>query len=199
MNISSSLRDGAAIRNIELTTEFPNTRLGGLMKNVANLINARDGLSMPQQTFYINSNGWDHHSDLLSRHSDNLEELSSAMAAFYAATVEMGLQDDVVTFTNTEFGRTLDPNSTGSDHAWGGNQVVMGGAIKGGQVFGDYPVFSPEDPQFREFRGTLIPSISSEQINSTIAKWFGGFNDSTLRELFPTLRSFDEYDLGFIS
>lgn len=197
--LSDALRDGATMQRIELTTVFPNTRLGAQLKNVAQLINARAGLQMPQQVFYVDSGGWDQHDDLLPRHRVTLKELSSAMAAFYAATVEMGLQDNVVTFTNGDFGRTLDPNSTGSDHAWGGNQVIMGGNVNGGQVFGEYPMFSPDDPQYIEFRGTLVPSIATDQVSSTIAKWFGDFSDSTLRELFPNLQSFDKYDLGLIS
>jgi uncharacterized protein (DUF1501 family) len=197
--LSDNLREGASIREIELTTEFPNTRLGAQLKNVAQLINARNGLQMPQQVFYVDSGGWDQHDNLLARHRITLKELSAAMAAFYEATVEMGLADDITTFTNGDFGRTLDPNSTGSDHAWGGNQVIMGGNVNGGQVFGEYPMFSPDDPQYREFRGTLVPSIATDQVSSTIAKWFGDFSDSTLRELFPNLAAFDSYDLGMLS
>lgn len=197
--LSDTLREGATVQNINITTEFPSTNLGAQLKNVAKLINARDGLQMPQQVFYVNAGGWDQHDNLLTRHRSTLRELSSAMAAFYEATVEMGLEDDVITYTNCDFGRTLDPNSTGSDHAWGGNQVIMGGQVNGGQVFGDYPMFSPDHPQYREFRGTLVPTIATDQVSSTVAKWFGDFSDSTLLELFPNLQSFNEYDLGLIS
>jgi len=199
--LSDYLRTRLQDASPELQTEFPSTVLGQRLRNVARLIKARNELEMPQQTFYVDSGGWDMHDDLIARHSSNLEELSAAMAAFYAATEEMGLENNVITFTNGDFGRTLDPNSSGSDHAWGGSQVVMGGKVAGGQVYGDFPMLIDGDgeTQFREFRGTLVPSTSIDQVSSTIAKWFGDFSDNTLEELFPNLHNFDEYDLGFIS
>lgn len=199
LSLSRRLREGSSQQEIELTTEFPGTRLGTNLRNVARLINARNGLEMPQQTFYVDAGGWDHHDSLLNRHRDNLQELSDALAAFYAATEEMGLEDQVVTFTNSEFGRTLIPNSTGSDHAWGGTQIVMGGRVTGGKVYGSFPEFTEDDPQYISSRGTLVPTLSMDQVSSTIAKWFGDFSDSELKELFPNLVEFDSTDLGFIS
>ncbi len=199
LSLSRGLRDGLEVQEIELSTSFPSTRLGQNLKNVAKLINARNGLSMPQQVFYVDSGGWDHHDNLLSRHTTNLQELSDALSAFYAATEEMGLENQIVTFTNSEFGRTLDPNSSGSDHAWGGTQIVMGGQVDGGKVYGQFPELAEDDPQFVEFRGTLVPSIATDQMSSTIAKWFGDFSDSELKEIFPNLLNFDSTDLGFIS
>lgn len=200
LSLSDRLRDGAQTQGIELTTEFPNTVMGARMKSIAELINAREGLSMPQQVFYVDSGGWDMHDDLIVEHAGNLQELSAAMTAFYQATVEMGLQDQVVTFTNSDFGRTLDANSTGSDHGWGGTQLVMGGRVNGGQVVGEFPLFTEGDgeTQFRDFRGTLVPSIATDQVSSTIAKWFGGFSDATLNEIFPNVSNFNSNDLGFI-
>ena len=165
------------------------------------LIKARNALGMPQQTFYVDSGGWDMHDDLLNRHSTNLQELSAAMTAFYAATIELGLENNVTTFTNSEFGRTLDPNVSGSDHGWGGTQIVMGGRINGGQVFGEFPFMSSDggETQFRDFRGIIVPTTSTDQVSATIAKWFGDFSDNTLGEIFPNLRNFNSYDLGFIS
>jgi len=201
LELSDFLRTSLASADTTINTEFPNTTMGNRLLNVAKLIKARNSLNMPQQTFYVDSPGWDMHDDLFLRHTANLEELSAAMTAFYAATVEMGLQDNIITFTNGDFGRTLDPNSTGSDHAWGGSQIVMGGRVNGGQVYGDFPYMADGngETQFREFRGTLVPSISTDQVSSTIAKWFGDFSDNTLEELFPNLHNFNDYDLGFIS
>ncbi|GAA6137716.1 DUF1501 domain-containing protein [Arenicella sp. 4NH20-0111] len=198
LSLSRNLREGSQEQLIELTTPFPSTRLGQSLRNVARLINARQGLGMPQQTFYVNSAGWDHHDNLLFRHRDNLQELSDALSAFYAATEEMGLADQVVSFTNSDFGRTLVPNSNGSDHAWGGTQLVMGGKVDGGQVFGEFPEFSADDPQYIDFRGTLVPTISTDQMSATIAKWFGDFSTSEVNELFPNLMEFDTSDLGFM-
>lgn len=199
--LSDSLRSALATADTDLQTEFPNTDMGARLENVAKLIKARSSLGMPQQTFYVDSPGWDMHDDLISEHASNLEELSAAMAAFYSATIELGLENNIVTFTNSDFGRTLDPNSTGSDHAWGGSQIVMGGKVAGGQVYGDFPYMANgnSETQFIEFRGSLIPSISTDQVSSTIAKWFGDFSNNTLEELFPNLHNFNSYDLGFIS
>ena len=197
LELSDNLREGAQIQEIELQTEFPNTRAGGLLNSVARLINARNGLQMPQQSFYLVLGGWDQHNNLLSSHTNTLGQLDGAMLAFYRALEEMGLQNQVTTFTNTDFGRTLTSNGDGSDHAWGGHQIIMGGAIDGGKVYGTYPRLTTADSQFVERRGALVPSTSMDQISATIAKWFGDFTDSQLLELFPNLANFNQRDLGF--
>ncbi len=113
----------------------------------------------------------------------------------------MGLADDVLTFTNSDFGRTSVGNQSGSDHGWGGHQLVMGGQnlINGGQVFGTYPLFSGDDPQYiANSRGILVPSTSHNQMSATIAKWYGGFTDNELDELLPNLSNFSVKDLGFV-
>ncbi len=200
LTLSDTMRERAALSVPVLETQFPVTTVSARLKTIAELINKRNVLGMPQQIFYVDSPGWDMHSGLFGRHSANLQDLSQGLAAFYEALKEMGLENDVITFTNGDFGRTLDPNSDGSDHAWGGTQLVMGGRVDGGQVFGHYPSFVEGDgeTQYREFRGTLVPSISTDQVSSTIAKWFGGFTDSTIAELFPNLSKFDSNNLGFI-
>lgn len=207
LDLSDTLRNGITQPKIQLQTKFPNTRFAASLRNVANVINAREGMQMPQQIFYVNSGGWDHHKDLLGRHSRNLKQLGDALLAFDKALEEMGLQDQVVTFTNHDFGRTLTSNGSGSDHAWGGHQLIMGGKglnssnVKGGDVYGDHPEFAPSDPQFWNFRnrGVLVPSTSTDQLSATIAKWFGDFSDNELLELFPSLSNFNDTTLGFMS
>ncbi len=207
LELSSVLRDGIARPEIQLQTQFPNTKFATSLKNIANVINARAGMQMPQQVFYVNSGGWDHHRDLLSRHAGNLKGLGDALLAFDKALAEMGLQDQVVTFTNHDFGRTLTSNGSGSDHAWGGHQLIMGGKgldssnVLGGEVYGIHPEFSTSDPQFLNFRnrGVIVPSTSSDQLSATVAKWFGDFSDSELVDLFPSLANFNDKTLGFMS
>ena len=77
----------------------------------------------------------------------------------------------------------------------------MGGPdiFKGGEVYGQHPIFSPDDPQFIDFRGVLVPSSSTDQLSATIAKWFGDFSDSQLVDLFPNLANFDDKTLGFMA
>lgn len=200
LRLSDVLREGTSSAAPSLQTSFPSGTVSQRLRSIAELINRREALEMPQQIFYVDSPGWDMHDDLLIEHSSNLADLSNGLAAFYQALEEMGLENDVITFTNGDFGRTLDPNSDGSDHAWGGNQLIMGGRVDGGQVFGDYPLFveGEGETQFRNFRGLLVPTIATDQVSSTIAKWFGGFSNSTLNELFPNVSSFNTNDLGLI-
>ena len=207
LDLSSSLRDGIRQPQIQLQTQFPNTRFAQNLRNIANVINAREGMQMPQQVFYVNSGGWDHHRDLLFRHQENLKELGDALVAFDSALAEMGLQDQVVTFTNHDFGRTLTSNGSGSDHAWGGHQLIMGGRglnssnVLGGEVYGIHPEFSTSDSQFLNFRnrGVIVPSTSTDQLSATIAKWFGDFSDNELVDLLPSLANFNDKTLGFMS
>lgn len=207
LDLSDTLRNGISQPKVELKTRFPSTKFAANLRNIANVINARESMQMPQQVFYVNSGGWDHHRDLLANHGGNLEALGDALVAFDKALEEMGLQDQVVTFTNHDFGRTLTSNGSGSDHAWGGHQLVMGGKglsnsnVKGGNVYGIHPEFTPSDPQFLNFRnrGVLVPSTSTDQLSATIAKWFGDFSDSELLEIFPSLANFNDMDIGFMS
>jgi len=196
--LSDQLREGASMQKIDLQTVFPSTRTGQLFRNVARLINAREGMQMPQQNFYVLLGGWDQHDSLLGRHQGTLGALDGGLSAFYKALQEMGLENQVTTFTNHDFGRTLTSNGDGSDHAWGGHQLVMGGAVDGGKVYGDHPIFSPDDPQFIEQRGALVPSTSTDQLSATIAQWFGDFTESQLIDIFPNLVNFNNKTMGFI-
>lgn len=201
VDLSEQLVGGIGQGEIALQTTFPD----GPLRSVAELINARKSLNMPQQIFYVDLGGWDQHNDLLPRHHVTLKSLSDQLKAFDSALEEMGLQNNVVTFTNHDFGRTLQPNGTGSDHAWGGHQLVMGGTgdgnaiVNGGEVYGQHPIFSPDDAQFIDFRGVLVPSTPTDQISATIAKWFGDFSDNELVDLFPNLANFNDKTLRFMS
>lgn len=205
LDLSNSLRSNISQGQIELQTQFPATITAQALRNVANVINARNALQMPQQIFYVNLNGWDHHDGVMSEHGNELNKLGDALLAFDSALEEMGLQESVVTFTNHDFGRSLVPNGNGSDHAWGGHQLVMGGKglsdslVKGGQVYGKHPILTPDDPQYLDFRGVLVPSTSTDQISATIAQWFGDFSDNELQELLPNLAQYNEKTLGFIN
>lgn len=205
LDLSDNLRSSITQGQIELQTSFPPTRTAQSLRNVANIINARSAMQMPQQIFYINLNGWDHHDGVMSEHGNELEALGDALVAFDSALAEMGLQENVVTFTNHDFGRTLVPNGNGSDHAWGGHQLVMGGRgltdslVKGGEVYGTHPILTPDDPQFIDFRGVLVPSTSTDQISATIAQWFGDFSDNELLELLPNLAQYNERTMNFIN
>lgn len=196
----SQLFSGDKLADTNLTAQIPNTFTGKQFQRIAKLINSRSLLGQQQQIFYVYVPGWDFHSGLLGRQNNRLKQLSDALNGFYKATAELGVANEVTTFTVSDFGRTLTGNGQGgSDHGWGGNQIVMGGAVNGGKVYGEYPKLMDGDPHYLTGRGSLIPTIAQDQISGTIAKWFGGFNDNELDTLLPNLQNFSVKDLGFLN
>lgn len=119
-----------------------------------------------------------------------LPELSQALRAFRDATVELGVATEVVTFTVSDFGRTLSTNGNGSDHAWGGNHIVMGGAVGGGRLYGAYPASLAPGTDLDVGRGRIIPTTSVDEYAAELAMWFGIGNDATLEAVLPNLRAF---------
>ena len=125
------------------------------------------------------------------------------MKAFYDSTFAMGVAGQVTTFTLSDFGRSLQPSGTGSDHGWGSHYLAMGGAVNGQQVYGSFPIFNVNDSAynpnaFADNRGILLPTTSLAQYGATLAKWFGA-QSSQLGTLFPELLNFPVSDLGFMS
>ena len=126
------------------------------------------------------------------------QQMSQALAAFYNATVELGVADQVTTFTASEFGRTLQPSGSGSDHGWGNHHLIMGGAVKGGDLYGTFPTMALGGPEDSGSRGALIPTTSVDQFGATLAKWFG-VPAASLSSVFPNVGNFPVSDLGFLS
>ena len=175
---------------------FPGSQLGTQLQTVARLIAVRDQLEMKRQIFFVAAGGFDSHDDQAQNQPGLLGDISDAIAAFHAATVELGIDDSVTTFTQSDFGRTLTSNGDGTDHAWGGNQLVVGGAVAGQQLYGNYPslnIGGPEDVG----GGRFIPSTSADQYAATLAKWFG-IDDADLDIVAPNLSNFAQRDLGFM-
>jgi len=188
----------AAIDSVPpLTTVFPQSQLGNQLMTVARLIAARDDLGMQRQVYFVATGGFDSHDDQNQNQPGLLGGISDAIAAFYDATVELGIQDSVTTFTQSDFGRTLTSNGDGTDHAWGGNQLVVGGAVNGGDLYGRFPLLEiggPEDVG----GGRMIPSTSADQYAATLARWFG-IDEADLDVVAPHLANFAQRDLGFIA
>lgn len=179
-----------------LSTPFPaSNNLADQLRIVARLIKARGSLgAVKRQVFFVSMGGFDNHDNLKASHAPALGKVSEAMAAFYQATVELGVQDQVTAFTASDFGRTLATNGDGSDHGWGGHHFVVGGAVKGNAFYGTPPPIStgntaaPED-QWHIGAGRLLPSTSVDQYAATMARWFG-VADAELDGIFPNLRNF---------
>lgn len=179
-----------------LGTIFPNTNLGRQLGGVAQAMSLRGPLNVKRQVFYAAQGGYDTHDsqaqDLLGRH----QELNDAMLAFRAAMVELGLWNDVLVFTMSDFGRSMVGNGDGSDHGWGGHHFVLGGSVRGGQIYGDVPEIDTGHPQYTRRRGRLIPTTSVEQHAATLGRWFG-LDEGELAGIFPNLSRFDRSALDF--
>jgi uncharacterized protein (DUF1501 family) len=127
-----------------------------------------------------------------------LGQLSSAISAFYQATQELGIASEVTTFTMSDFSRAFQPNSnSGSDHGWGSHHIVVGGAGRGGKLYGNYPTLTLGGPDDSGANGRWIPSTSSVQYASTLASWFG-VGASQLSSIFPSFGAFSSANLGFV-
>lgn len=180
-----------------ITTQFPSTEIGRQLKEAARIISLRTTVGINRQVFFCGLGGFDTHSGQDWNHWYLLQQVSQALGAFYAATQELGVENQVTTFTTSEFGRTLQPSGSGSDHGWGSHHFVLGGAVKGGAVYGNFPTMTINAPHFYDQRGILIPSTALSQFGATLAKWFG-VSDTQLNAVFPTLANFSVRDLGFM-
>jgi len=179
-----------------LNTLFPLSQLGAQLRTVAQLISARNELQMQRQIFFVAAGGFDSHDDQNLNQPGLLGGIGDAIAAFHEATMELNIPESVTTFTQSDFGRTLTSNGDGTDHAWGGNQLVVGGAVNGGDLYGSYPLLQiggPEDVG----GGRMIPSTSADQYAATLARWFG-IPDTDLDVVAPNLGNFALRDLGFM-
>jgi uncharacterized protein (DUF1501 family) len=201
--LSNSLNDAAALTNAlkgatALNTVFPATSLGAQLKQVAQIIQVQAQLGMRRQIFFASLGGFDTHTAEINTHNTLYPQLSQALAAFYNATQELGMADKVTTFTESDFSRTFQPTSGGgSDHAWGSHHLVLGGAVKGGQVYGRFPSFVLGGPDDADTRGRWIPSTSVDQYGATLCSWFG-IPDSAMNGVFPNLSNFSASNLAFV-
>ncbi|HEY9232391.1 MAG TPA: DUF1501 domain-containing protein [Blastocatellia bacterium] len=185
------------------TTPFPQTQIGNQLKEIAHIISLRSQLGAARQVFFAGLGGFDTHGGQSYQQWSLLMQISAAMAALYNATSEMGIADKVTSFTLSDFGRTLQPSGTGSDHGWGNHHFIVGGAVNGGRVYGRFPLmtnysnFNATGDDYADTRGVMLPGTSLAQYGATLAKWFGA-TDAQLDTVFPTLANFGVRDLGFM-
>jgi len=175
---------------------FPQSQLGVQLQTVARLIAVRDRLQMKRQIFFVATGGFDTHDNQVNTQPGLLGGISDAITAFHTATMELGVENNVTTFTQSDFARTLTSNGDGTDHAWGGNQLVVGGAVNGRELYGNYPLLAIDGPE-DVAGGRMIPSTSADQYAATLAKWFG-IPDADLDVVAPNLINFAARDLGFM-
>jgi uncharacterized protein (DUF1501 family) len=192
-----ALSDMLASASSAFTMPFPQTSLGRQLQQVAEIIKLRTSTGISRQVFFCSLDGFDTHGAQSWQHWDLLRQLSEALAAFYHATVDMGVADRVTTFTLSDFGRTLKPSGSGSDHGWGSHHLVLGGAVRGGTVYGTFPTLALGGPDDCGSRGVLIPTTSVNQYGATLATWLG-VPSERLPAVFPDIARFGVPDLGFM-
>ena len=182
---------------VPLATAFPDTHLGRQLRMVARLMHVRGPLQMQRQVFFVGLGGFDTHDTQLEDHAEALGELDGALAAFHAATVELGLDDAVTTFTASEFGRTTSINGDGTDHGWGSHHLVLGGAVNGRRIHGTLPSLATNGPDDADW-GQIIPTRAVDQYAATLARWYG-VPPGEMTTVFPNLGRFAAPDLGFMA
>ena len=189
-----------------VTTDFPTQNsLADQLKMVARMIKlSRDtsfNIQHARQIYYVRIGGFDMHDNLMSTgtngHADLIRRVSQALGAFWAALGEIGAQNEVTTFTMSEFARTLSTNGNGSDHAWGSVNMIMGGDVQGGRLYGTFPDQTLNGPVSLS-RGQFIPSTSVDQMAATMARWMGVTSTSDLNTIFPNVANFPTNNLGFM-
>jgi len=180
----------------EFTAEFPDTYLGNQLKMIARTIAARKALGLKRQIFFCSTWGYDTHTNQAGDHANLLSELSESMSALFTATQQLGISDSVTSFTASDFGRTYIPNGAGTDHGWGGHQLIMGGSVDGGSIYGSMPSYEIDGPN-DTYSGRWIPSTSVDEYSSTLARWFG-LSAGEVRGILPNIGRFGTPDLGFM-
>lgn len=183
-------------RHTPIQTVFPNTELGKQLKAIAEIISLRGSLGAGRQVFYASIGGFDTHNGQVNSLSRRHVDIAESIAAFHQTTQELNLENNVTLFTASDFGRTLAVNGDGSDHGWGGHHFVVGGAVKGGDIFGQVPDYD-FDHDFDAGRGRLIPSLSLEQYAAPFGRWFG-LSPEELHQTLPNLQNFDEHAVNFM-
>jgi len=181
----------------------PNTSLAQQLHMVARLVNAQTQLNLKRQIFFVRIGGFDLHDNQVvigntvsGAHTNLLRDISQSLNAFYTALTQLGAENQVTVFTASDFGRTYDTNGDGSDHGWGSHHFIMGGAVKGGDIYGRMPDFTINGPDDTG-RGRWIPSTSVDEYAATLAKWFG-VSPTNLPVILPNLGRFANPDLGFM-
>src|SRR5688572_7117683 len=193
----SALLSGLLSGNPPFATAFPNTSLGNQLRTIARLIASAPQLGLKRQIFFARIGGWDLHDAQLGAHANLFADVSRSVSAFYRATVELGAADQVTTFTSSDFGRTFNTNGDGSDHGWGSNHFVVGGAVKGGDIYGKMADLTIRGPDDSGTRGSWIPTTSVDEYAATLATWFG-VSGTNLPVVFPNIGRFATPNLGFV-
>jgi len=178
----------------ELNTVFETDDVSQSFNMIAKVISARETLGAERQIFFIDYGGWDHHDELLNNQETMLDFVNSGLKSFAEALNELDVFDQVTTFSMSDFSRTLTSNGNGTDHAWGGNAMVMGGAVNGKRFYGEYPSLELNN-QVEVGDGVMLPTTASDLYFAELALWFG-ITPSELETVFPNISNFYDVNSG---
>lgn len=178
----------ALAQGTPFTTSFAGDELSERLESVVRVIAAKGPLGVTNQTFFVQHDGYDTHDNSIIEHGELMSDLDRAINSFYNALEELGMQDDVVLFTASDFGRKLTSNGDGTDHGWGGNVLVVGGSIEGQKIYGDYPSLYLDSPRDLG-RGRLIPTTSCDELFAELALWMGA-STAAIPDILPNIENF---------
>jgi len=194
------LRDAAMTQQVILnqaanygtppSSGFSGSVFGSGMKTIAQIINGRSTIGASRQIFYCEQGNYDNHQQQILGQATCLTDLDTNLDAFMNAIDEMGLADEVLICTHSDFNRTMQSNATlGTDHAWGNHQLILGGGIAGGQIIGTFPDFDLGGRCDLGTQGLWIPTTAVTQMTAGIGSWMG-LNASQIAAVFPDLVNF---------
>ncbi len=181
--------NGQNVNSVLAAAPFPNHWLSDRFRAAVRTIAIRESLKLRRQTVFIDYGGWDHHSELLNNHAGMLATLDRVLFAFQQSLETLGLANDVITFTCSDFGRTLRSNGQGTDHAWSGHQIVMGGPVAGGAIRGHYPSLVIDGPDDIGRGGRIFPKLSADEFFCEMLQWFG-VTPGDMETVLPNITNF---------
>lgn len=170
------------------------------LQAVARVIAGRNTLGVKRQVFYVSMNGFDTHTAQATAHADLMARLDHAIAYFNTVVASLqgtDMRQQVTLFTASDFGRTFTTNGNGTDHGWGSHHFIIGGAVKGRDIYGSFPV-TGVNHALDVGSGSLLPTTSVDQYGATLATWFG-VPAAQLASVFPNIGNFTTKNLGFMA
>jgi uncharacterized protein (DUF1501 family) len=188
------LFNSATDTTLPTSVAWPAGDFSGQLQMVAKAIAGRAALGQKRQTFFVQYGGWDHHDEVIQNMAGQVAGLSAGLLAFQRCLEALQVSNQVTVFTASDFARTLTSNGAGSDHAWGGNAFVMGGAVQGNRIYGTFPPLYEDNPH-DVGRGRLIPTTSVDSYFAELALWLG-VSRTNLPLVLPNVNTFFDATLG---
>ncbi|QBY04249.1 DUF1501 domain-containing protein [Thalassotalea sp. HSM 43] len=193
---TSAAQNGVDYDDIFSSAGANDSKIGQSLKTIAKMLAGRQAQTNNRPVYFVEMGGFDTHQNILINHQALLKELNDALHAFRNALVAQGDFDNTLTFIGSEFGRTLTPNGndegTGTDHAWGGHAMVLGGMVDGGKLYGSHPdLMLRQGLDASDGRGRWIPTTATTQVNAIMANWLG-VEKIALPSLFPSINNFSD-------